>query len=222
MLKILLSMCLAVWTAKTASAQPTGPQSEERTSLEYAMQKAILVDENIQTVKEILKKGFDVSQPIGCGSYTALHGAVEKRNKEMIKVLIDAGAKPDDTMMLEAFQSFDMETDIPNMLIAAGGDTTAYEHPYDTCLYSAVWHGNRPLVELILSQKKLDIDRAGERGTPLSLAILRGHIDIAKLLLAKGADAHKRGHDAQSISAAELIDVRLAELTELRRGIQAK
>lgn len=181
------------------------------------MQKAILIDENVNTVKEILKKGFDISKPIGCGSYTALHGAVQKRNKDLITVLIEAGAQPDDKMMLWAFSTYDMELDIPKMLIDAGGNTTAFEHPYDTCLYSAVWHGNEPLVKLILLQDKLDIDRSGELGTPLSLAIRRGHIELAKLLLSNGADVKKRGYNTKSISAEELIQQRIASLTELKK-----
>jgi len=196
--------------------------SKEKRELAYAMQKAVLVDEDVNKVKELLESGFDITQPIGCGSYTALHGAVQTRNKEMIFALINAGAKPDGKMMLWAFSTYDMSLDIPRLLIDGGGDTTAFEHPYDTCLYSAVWHGNEPLVKLILSQDKLDIDRAGELGTPLCLAIRLGHVELAKLLLSKGADAKKRGHNKNSLSAAELIRKRIADLTELKQSIETK
>ena len=195
---------------------------EEQRKMAYAMQKAVLETEDVSAVQELIKKGFQVCQPIGCGQYTALHGAVQKRNKEMITILIKAGAKPDHQMMLWAFSTYDRELDIPKLLINAGGDTTAYEHPYDTCLYSAVWHGNEPLVQLILSQDKRDIDRAGEQGSPLSLAIRRGHVNLAKKLLSKGADPNKRGHHKNSLSASELLQQRITDLTELKKEIETQ
>lgn len=222
MKKLIQMIFLLAMTLIAASEESDNALSEEQRELAYAMQKAVLDNEDVSKVKELIKNGFDLTQPIGCGSYTALHGAVQKRNKEMIAILVNAGAKPDSRMMLWAFSTYDRELDIPKLLIGAGGDTTSFEHPYDTCLYSAVWHGNEPLVKLILSQDKLDIDRAGEQGTPLSLAIRRGHIELAELLLAKGADPEKRGHHKNSLSAAELLQRRIAALTKLKKSIEAK
>ena len=71
------------------------------------------------------------------------------------------------------------------------------------------------------------VERAKTRGFHLEFLGLRdpirlGHVELAKLLLSKGADAKKRGHNKNSLSAAELIRKRIADLTELKQSIETK
>ena len=44
------------------------------------MQMAILKDQDIHKVEELLKQGVDINAPIGCGTYAPLDGAVRTQN----------------------------------------------------------------------------------------------------------------------------------------------
>lgn len=218
-MKILMIICFALSTIGSGFAEEANQPDREELNIAVAMQGAILVDEDIEKARAILKSGFDISSSVGCQGYSALHAAVQIRNKEMIRLFLDAGAKPDDQVMLWAFRTNDEDLDIPTMLIAAGGNPKAFEHPYTTCLYSAVWYGNTALVKLLIGQEEAELDRPGELGTPLSLAIRKGNFQIARLLISSGADLHRRGHDGKASSAAELIDERLAQLSDVKAYI---
>ena len=66
------------------------------------MQTAILKDQDIHKVEELLKQGVDINSPIGCGTYAPLDGAVSTRNMEMLKFLLAHGAKPRGREIVEA------------------------------------------------------------------------------------------------------------------------
>ena len=63
---------LAQETNQPARPIPIDPRAME-------MQMAILKDQDIHKVGELLKQGVDINAPIGCGTYGPLDGAVDKQ-----------------------------------------------------------------------------------------------------------------------------------------------
>ena len=56
----------------------------------------------------------------------------------------------------------------------------------------AVREWNEPIVKLLLNKSGIDVNKPDIMGqTPLSMAISTKHVEITKLLLAKGADLIK-------------------------------
>ena len=60
-------------------------------------------------------------------------------------------------------------------------------------LHDAASDGNLEKVRVLIGEGGAEIDAPGENGeTPLILAILEGHADVAELLIAHGADVMAR------------------------------
>lgn len=55
----------------------------------------------------------------------------------------------------------------------------------------AALHGKEEITRFFLLDQKLDIEEAGELGTPLRCAALNGHSNICRLLIELGADVNE-------------------------------
>lgn len=158
------------------------------------MQMAVLKDQDIHKVEELLKQGVDINAPIGCGTYAPLDGAVDTRNLKMLKFLLAHGAKPRGRELPQAAFIDNPKTalNFVKILLAAGVDPNATDNPWMglTALGNASYRGNRDLVVLLLAQPYIKLDIADGSGyTALMQAADHGSVDIEDMLIKAGANA---------------------------------
>lgn len=176
------------------------------------MQRAVLAEPDLNQIKALVQSGVDPNAPIGCGTFSPLHGAIQKQNPEMADLLISLGAKPTESQIVQAAfcSSHDAALKIVSSLHAAGasinareydsGDKTRYTQP----LHEAVWRHNTKLIAYLLKQEGIELDNPNVDGyTPLMIALKDGREDIVDMLLAAGANPHKKNKDGLDAAASE-------------------
>lgn len=105
-------------------------------------------------VEFLLKNGANVKTAArNAQKVTALHGAVAKRDVEIVKMLLEAGADPN-----------------------------ARQERGFTPLHDAAANGNAPLVELLLKHGALAGANTDDGKTPADMAAERGHEEMVKRL----------------------------------------
>jgi ankyrin repeat protein len=123
------------------------------------------------TVRALLAAGADVNKATRSGE-TALRQAVAGRDTAMVKLLLEAGAKPGgggtkspmSELMMAAGEG---DNDIMQMLIAAGADVNEQRGDGMTPLHHAVTFGHAETVKLLLDAGASTTLRDEERKTPL-------------------------------------------------------
>jgi ankyrin repeat protein len=148
------------------------------------MQKAVLFDQDTNTIKALVAEGVNPNDPIGCGTYSPLDGAVGKANVEMLELLLSLGAKPMDRQIVTAAYAPDHKAGLKmvELLQSAGVPVST------TVLHAAVWSENLELVRYLLEQPDVRLDERNVDGyTPLKIAVENGNVALSSLLLAAGA-----------------------------------
>ena len=134
---------------------------------------------------------------------TALHIASERGNLEIVKSLLNAGAKIDEVdgslstpLMLAAFEG---HQDIVNHLITCGASVDKKGLNNQTALHYASKRGNLEMVKSLLNAgAKIDEVEYRSLFTPLMLAAFEGHQDIVNHLITCGASVDKKGLNNQT------------------------
>ncbi len=191
----------------------TGQPQPESKELEQAlqMQEAILRKPDLGEVQRILKAGFDVNAPIGCGTYSAVDGAVQVESMEILTILLDARAKPKGSALLSAARcrNLDVSSKMVEALLKRGADPNYKDYymgerkRFSMPLHAACYQGNYAVVQLLLKQPGIELDTLDIDGrTPLMWAVERGHESIIGLLLENGADPAIKNAEAKT--AAEI------------------
>lgn len=129
-------------------------------------------EKDVQRVKQILKAGAikNIDKGFGGSNTSALIRAVEKNDIEIASALITAGA---------------------NVNYEAAGRETA--------LHVAAFYGYTKLVNLLIqngANPNIPLDQNGF--TPLHEAIRKGHVDVAKYLVASGANVSDMTKDGRT------------------------
>lgn len=190
--------------------------------LAMKMQVAVLHKQDLREVQRILKAGFDINAPIGCGTFNSVDGAVAVGNVKILKYLLAHGAEPKGWALYQAAwcQKPEVSYQLADALLKAGanagykqswpaynttGDTRLpATNRFETPLHVACYLGNESVVELLLKQPGGDLNGLNIDGsTPLMNAARKGNRKIIKLLLDKGADPLIRnGRDERAVDFA--------------------
>lgn len=200
----------------------TGQSPPDAKELERAlqMQEAILRKPDVGEVQRILKAGFDVNAPIGCGTYSAVDGAVQVESMGILTLLLDAGAKPKGSALLSAARCRDQDVSIkmveallnrgadPNYKDCYLGDPKRFSMP----LHAACYQGNFQVAQMLLNQPRIELNAIDVDGrTPLMWAVEKGHEGIIRLLLEKGADPTIKNAEARTVADLARDQIRKRE-----------
>lgn len=184
------------------------PAQKRARELGMQMQEAVLKAQDIARVEDLLKQGVDINAPIGCGTFSALDGAVSTGNVEMLKFLLAHGARPQGRELADAAFASNKQSalEMAKILLSAGVDPNATNH-YSAPLIWAAYRGNRDLTVLLLSQPTIKVDVTDVDGsTALMRAAAHGSSDIVDLLLNAHANPdiqNKRGETATTFTAGD-------------------
>nr|AGO65992.1 putative ankyrin-repeat containing protein [Fusarium heterosporum] len=152
-----------------------------------------IVGGQIQALKTLADSGFDPN--VDAGDTSLLVFAVESKIAGMVKVLLEAGAKPDDHPLALVTAAHYGDLEMVRYLLDAGanpsslaiyGKTLREEHLCSP-LYIACENGRADVVDLLLERGANATDDSGDRdGLSLVVAARGGYVDIVKALLGKG------------------------------------
>lgn len=199
------------------------------------MQSAVLKDDSLDEVKALVKEGFDINSPIGCGSFSALDGAVSRSNVDMVKWLLANGSKAKGSALLEAVRcrNLDVSSNMVEALLKAGADANYKEDypnpsfhsaiPLTTPLHTACYLSNWPVVKLLLSWPGIELNTLDvDSHTPLMWAVEKDDIAEVEMLLAAGADPNvknNKGETAFSVAEKQIgLQKNIINLLQSRQG----
>ena len=115
-----------------------------------------------KVVDVLIAQGIDVNQEKVAGQLTALHYAVAGKYEDIAALLLEAGANP----------NFSSREGAPR-----------------TPMYIAAGLGFDSIVKLLVHKGAEIMTNTDTEDTPLKIAIIRGHMSIAKVLLQRGPDS---------------------------------
>ena len=143
----------------------------------------------------LVEGGYDVNSKTSNGT-TPLVVAIEKQNIYMINYLIIKGADPNlrfqkqfTPLIYSASQNY---LEIVNILIQAKANVDDSIPFWGlTSLLIAIKNNNFDVVKTLIENGGADINKKDEEGSPLLLAVTRGHEQIVLYLLEKGVNIDK-------------------------------
>jgi ankyrin repeat protein len=194
-MKQALSFVFCLWLVSVYGGQPSSVSNS--VVLGMQMQQAVLHKQDLNEIRRILKAGFKIDDPIGCGTFNSVDGAVEVENLEILKFLLSSGARPKNSALLQAVWSHhpDISRKMVKMLLKAGADPNykAYymgdTNRFNTPLHVACYQGYLADVQLLIEQPGVELNEIDIDGyTPLMWAVSKGNKEIVGVLLAKGAN----------------------------------
>jgi len=182
-------------------APPAGPADRARSQLagqgiEFSSREFLdrCFRGDVATVLLFLEAGMPATTKGPRGS--ALDDAITQKRVAVAKVLLAAGANPDEvvdrygtTILHRAVDSGNPA--IVEALLAAKANPSPVNEYKVSPLSSASLEGRIEMVKLLIARGADVGTRDASGGTALSSAVLRGHLEIARLLIAAGADVRR-------------------------------
>ena len=156
-----------------------------------------------ETVRYLVRlKEVDVNHKDEDG-FTAVLGAAQQNQADVMKVLIDAGADVEAknihgrSPLLCA--SVEGHLDIVKMLVEAGAGVCVTDNKGDTCLTLAANFGHTETVRYLVGLKDVDVNHKDEDGsTAVLCAVLQKHSDVVEVFIGAGADIEVKDDDGRS------------------------
>lgn len=147
-------------------------------------------------VKSALKTGANVNAKDQSG-WTALDHSIQKKNAQLVKLLIQAKAQVNPLNELiggrPLLRATSLgQTEIVRLLIKSGANVNDVSEKGSTALMNAAFYGHNDIVRMLITAKA-DVNLSGESGfAPLDLALQMHHAEAAKLLQVAGAKTSPR------------------------------
>lgn len=195
---------------------PAGPAAAEGQTVADAAKL-----QDWPAVRELLRDGGDVNGPQGDGA-TALHWAVYWDNREVVQLLIDAGAAIDAANDLRVtplwLAANNGSADVVEALLAGGARANAVLPSGETPLMTASRAGNEDTVRALLARGADPHATEQAHGqTALMWAAAQQHPEVVRALLAYGARVDERSLSyPQVVSSAGNADP--SGVFEVRQG----
>ncbi|XP_048238695.1 ankyrin repeat domain-containing protein 17-like [Haliotis rufescens] len=122
-----------------------------------------------------------------------LHVACEGGNVPIVKYVFeqnvtDINSRRRDGSTAGMLAVFSGHGDVFNLLVSKGADLTLFDDKGSTFVDLAIRGGNTEIVEYVLKQNNVDINRKHCGLTPVMLAALNGKLGVFNFLVQKGAD----------------------------------
>jgi hypothetical protein len=163
--------------------------------------------EDLQAARELLASGVDVNIRDEDTDSTALMQAVGNGNREMVRLLLDAGADvnakngSDQTPLMMTGENTTAE--IVWSLISAGAKVNRKDEQGHTPLIMAALGSNPAVIEALV-EADAKVNAKDEEGrTALTYAAAMGHVENVRALLKAGADvSHKDNDNETALSRA--------------------
>ncbi|HEY1187391.1 MAG TPA: ankyrin repeat domain-containing protein, partial [Gemmata sp.] len=207
---------LALLLAKGAS--PDGGWKKDSgkypvyTPLSYAVR-----ERHLDAIRLLIAKGATIDAPSCFRNDTLLFGAVERDDVEVVKLLLQKGADPNNSGALLRALSMG-RPEMIRLFVENGAD---FETDPQLLVYAAA-SGKTEVVELALVKSGIVLTDAENRGMPaLFYASQNGPTDVVRFLLGKGVDPNILGkhhtlplHIAATKEIAELLLKHKAKVDE--------
>ena len=149
--------------------------------------EACVAGQTDRVLSEIRENG-KLLQAHNTDGWTPLHLAAFFGQQELAQGLLDAGAEVN-ARSTNAMRNNPLhaaaaggKTDLVQLLLQRGANVNARQEGGWTALHGAAQAGNRPMVELLIAHGADIQARAANNQSPLDLALLKGHGEIAALL----------------------------------------
>ena len=159
-----------------AGADVNSPNPEGQTALMVVARTG-----DVEAAKLLLSHGANVNAVESWGGQTALMWAAAQRQPEMVKLLISHGAQLNVRSVVRDWQRRVTAEGRPKIM-NVGGLTALHFAARENCIACA-----RYLVEAGADINSLDPDDT----TPLVVALMNMHFDLAKYLISAGADVNR-------------------------------
>ncbi|XP_071095492.1 putative ankyrin repeat protein RF_0381 [Haliotis cracherodii] len=133
-----------------------------------------------------------------------LHVACEGGNVPIVKYVLEQNVTDINSIrrdgstaaMLAVFRG---HGDVFNLLVSKGADLTLLDDKGSTFVDLAIRGGNTEIVEYVLQQNSVDINKKHCGLTPVMLAVFNGKLDVFNFLVQKGADLSIMHPDYETI-----------------------
>ena len=166
-------------------------------------------DGDLSRLEQLVAKDPKVVNSRDDHRFSPLHWASANGHADVMAFLLDHGADPNartDLGMTPLLLAKDGRKDLIVLLADHGADVRAKADNGYSALHSAAQNGSQDAVVYLLAKGLVVDERCkGPFGTPLTMAAANGRTEVARLLLAKGADINVRTdegdtplHDAAS------------------------
>lgn len=221
-------------TNAAALAQVQSEDLIKADPLGQEMQRAVLEKQDLKEIQRILKAGFKIDDPIGCGTFNGVDGAVAVGNVKILKFFLANGAQPKGSSLLQAVwcRKPEVSFQMVEALLKAGADADYKEYypkvwvtgdtrradtnRFSSPLHVACYQGYFEVAKLLLSHPGVELNGLNIDGnTPLMSAAAKGNEKIVALLLEKGANVNLK--NGRGETAADVARKRIEDRTKILR-----